>query len=254
MKTMGKLLLVPLTVSLLTLAACQQPAAGWSADDLAAALDNPGRPEADKARDAGRKPAEVVVFVGVEPGMTVLDVMASGGWYTEVLSVAVGPDGTVYAQNEPSALARRDGANDKAITARLADSHLANVQRVDQELTGLELEPGSVDAAITALNFHDTYNFAGPEAAAAFMQAIYDVLKPGGVLGMIDHSGDPDGDNVKLHRISRQIVVDIATGVGFVLEDEGDVLAHAEDDRTEMVFGPIRGKTDRFLLKLRKPG
>ncbi len=159
MKTMGKLLLVPLSVSLLAMAACEQPgeaAAGWSTADLAAALDNPNRPEADKERDAGRKPAEVVVFVGIEPGMTVLDVMASGGWYTEVLSVAVGPDGTVYAQNEPAALARRDGANDKAITARLADDRLTNVQRVDQELTGLELEPGSVDAAITALNFHDT--------------------------------------------------------------------------------------------------
>ena len=257
MKTMGKLLIVPLSVSLLVLGACEQPgnaAAGWSTDDLAAALDNPSRPAADKERDAGRRPAEVVTFIGIEPGMRVLDVMSSGGWYTEVLSVAVGADGTVYAQNDPAALARRDGANDKAITARLADDRLANVLRVDQALTELELEPGSVDAAITALNFHDTYSFAGPEAAAAFMQAIYAVLKPGGVLGMIDHAGNPDGDNVKLHRIPQQIVVDIATDVGFVLEAESDVLAHPEDERTEMVFGPIRGNTDRFLLKLRKPG
>ena len=86
------------------------------------------------------------------------------------------------------------------------------------------------------------------------MQAIYSVLKPGGALGMIDHAGNADENNVKLHRIPKQVVVDIATDAGFVLEAESDVLAHSEDNRTQMVFRLTRGKTDRFLLKLRKPG
>lgn len=223
----------------------------WSAADLTAALDNPARAEADKGRDEARKPAEVLVFIGVEPGMTVLDIAASAGWYTEVLSVAVGEDGTVYSQNTLATLERRDGASDKALSARLADDRLPNVIRADGEISAIE--PGSIDVAFTALNFHDTYNFAGAEAAAALLAEIYAVLKPGGVLGFIDHSGDPEQNNTKLHRIPKQIVMDLATASGFIVEAESDVLAHPEDDRTEMVFGEIRGKTDRFVLKLRKP-
>ena len=223
----------------------------WSAADLTAALDNPARAEADKGRDEARKPAEVLVFIGVEPGMTVLDIAASAGWYTEVFSVAVGEDGTVYSQNTLATLERRDGASDKALSARLADDRLPNVIRADGEINAIE--PGSIDVAFTALNFHDTYNFAGAEVAAALLAEIYAVLKPGGVLGFIDHSGDPEQSNTKLHRIPKQIVMDLATESGFIVEAESDVLAHPEDDRTEMVFGEIRGKTDRFLLKLRKP-
>ena len=223
----------------------------WSAADLTAALDNPARAEADKGRDEARKPAEVLVFIGVEPGMTVLDIAASAGWYTEVLSVAVGEDGTVYSQNTLATLERRDGASDKALSARLADDRLPNVIRADGEISAIE--PGSIDVAFTALNFHDTYNFAGAEAAAALLAEIYAVLKPGGVLGFIDHAGDPEQNNTKLHRIQKQIVMDLATASGFIVEAESDVLAHPEDDRTEMVFGEIRGKTDRFVLKLRKP-
>jgi predicted methyltransferase len=223
----------------------------WSTADLAAALNASARPDADKGRDAARKPTEVLVFIGVEPGMTVLDIAASAGWYTEVLSIAVGEDGTVYSQNLKAALERRNGANDKALTARLADDRLPNVVRADGEISAIEL--GSIDVAFTALNFHDTFNFAGAEAAAALLAEFYAVLKPGGVLAMIDHAGDPGQNNTKLHRIPKQVVVDLAADSGFILEAESDALAHPEDDRTEMVFGEIRGKTDRFVLKLRKP-
>ena len=224
----------------------------WSTADLAAALSASARSDADKDRDVARKPAEVLVFIEIEPGMTVLDIAASAGWYTEVLSIAVGEDGTVYSQNLQAALERRNGANDKALTARLADDRLPNVVRADGEIGAIE--PGSIDVAFTALNFHDTYNFAGAEAAAALLAEFYAVLKPGGVLALIDHAGDPDQNNTKLHRIPKQIVVDLAADSGFILEAESDALAHPEDDRTEMVFGEIRGKTDRFVLKLRKPG
>ena len=102
--------------------------------DLAEELAASGRSDEDKARDAARRPAEVLAFLGVEPGMTVMDLLASGGWYTEVLSVAVGSEGTVYAQNPPMLLGRNDGAYDKAITARLAGSRLPNVIRLDHEV------------------------------------------------------------------------------------------------------------------------
>jgi predicted methyltransferase len=225
-----------------------------SVEDLEALLAAPTRAEADRARDAGRKPAEVVAFLGIGRGMSVVDLIAAGGFYTEVLSLAVGPKGRVYAQNTAYGLAMRDGANDKAMTARLADGRLANVARLDQEIADLGLAPGSVDAALTALNFHDVYNGSGPEAAARFLTAVYRFLEPGGVLGIVDHAGNPGADNQALHRIEERLVVDAAKAAGFEVEATSDLLRNPEDDRSRNVFDPeIRGRTDRFVLRLRKP-
>lgn len=104
--------------------------------DLAAALASEDRAAADRARDAGRKPAEVVAFLGIGSGMTVMDLIAAGGYYTEVLSLAVGPTGKVYSQNPPRVLQFRDGANEKALSARLADGRLPNVERVNEQDLG----------------------------------------------------------------------------------------------------------------------
>ena len=223
------------------------------ADALRARLDNPGRAEADKARDAGRKPADVVTFLGIGEGMTVMDVIAAGGYYTEVLSNAVGDDGVVYAQNPARVLQFRDGANDKALTARLSDDRLSNVVRWDREMADIGIEPGSLDAALTALNFHDVYN-NDANAAGEFLQIIKGLLKPGGVLGIVDHNGQPGADNSALHRIEKAIVVESVTAAGFEIVGDSDLLANADDDGSMMVFAPdIRGKTDRFLLKTVKP-
>jgi predicted methyltransferase len=230
------------------------PAVMSAAERVADAPENASRSPEDMARDAARKPAEVLAFLGVEPGMTVLDQFASAGWYTEVLSSAVGPEGRVIAQNAPRMLEMREGANEKAISARLADGRLANVERLNADLGELGLEPESLDMAFTALNFHDYYYLMSPEMAANALAEIYAALKPGGVLGLVDHAGAPDGDNAKLHRIDPQIARDMAADAGFILEAESDLLGHPEDDLTLMVFDPtIRGKTDRFVLRLRKP-
>ena len=141
--------------------------------DLADGLASESRPAEDRARDAGRKPAEVLAWLGIGPGMTVMDLVASGGWYTEVLSIAVGPDGRVYAQNPPTFLEFRDGYYDKAMAERLAGGRLANVERVDHDVQDTGLPAGSLDAALTALNFHDVHNMAGDEAAAGFLAAEY---------------------------------------------------------------------------------
>ena len=212
------------------------------------------RAEADKKRDASRKPEDVVAFLDVEPGMTVVDLIAAGGYYSEVLSLAVEREGRVYAQNPPRVLQFRDGANDKAMTRRLEGNRLPNVQRLDQDLSEVNLAPGTVDFAITALNFHDIYNGSGSAAAQAFLGHVSKLLKPGGVLGVIDHSGTEGNDNAKLHRIEEQKVREAAKRAGFEVVGSSDLLRNPADDLSSGVFDPaIRGHTDRFLLKLRKP-
>lgn len=211
------------------------------------------RSAADRNRDAGRKPNDVLKVLGVEPGMTVLDVMAASGYYTEVLSLAVGDNGRVYAQNPAAMLRFRGGANDRALNARVFNNRLPNVRRLDREISDLGLTEGSVDVAITALNFHDIYNNS-PEAAAVMLVTIKKVLKPGGVFGIIDHAGRPGANNAQLHRIDKALVVTAAEQAGFEIAVDSDILANSDDEGTQMVFTEgLRGNTDRFLLKLVKP-
>jgi predicted methyltransferase len=250
------------TVLAVTLAACgsmqSSSSSGTKASagggDLAAALASANRPAEDKARDADRKPAELVQFFGVKPGMTTVDIIALGGYITEVLSVAVGPKGKVYAQNPPIALQLRDGMYAKAITERLANNRLPNVVRVDGDLpASSQIPPGSVDVAITAMNYHDVRN-QSPELGAGFLQAVYTMLKPGGVFGVTDHVGNDGANNTLLHRIPKHFLIEDAKAAGFVVEAESDLLAHSADDHTKVVFDPtLRGKTDQFVVRLRKP-
>jgi len=231
-------------------AAAEEPAT----PDLATVLASDIRSEEDRARDAGRKPADVVAALGIEPGMHVLDVMAGGGWYTEVLSLSVGPDGHVTSHNTAFALQVRDGVNEKALSARIADGRLSNVSRLNKEVGELMPEDGPFDAAITALNLHDIYNRGGEEAAVGAMRAIYSVLKPGGVFGLIDHQGLEGQDNAELHRMLKADAIRVAEAAGFVVEEDSDVLHSDIDDMTQhMRTEGIRGYTNRFLLKLRKP-
>ena len=212
------------------------------------------RSDEDKARDPGRKPAEVLAYLGLKTGDTAADFIASGGWYTEVLSIAVGPGGRVYAQNSEAALALRERAYDKALTARLAGDRLANVVRKDEELAALTIPAGSVDVALTGLNFHDVYNAYGPDAAVGFLSAIRATLRPGGVLGVIDHAGMPGADNNELHRIDPALAVASAEAAGFSVDMNSDILASPADDHTKNVFDEaLRGQTDRFILKLINP-
>jgi predicted methyltransferase len=225
-----------------------------SSGGLTAALASADRPAEDKARDADRKPAELMQFFGVKPGMTTVDLIALGGYVTEVLSVAVGPNGKVYAQNPPIALQLRDGMYAKQITDRLAGNRLPNVVRVDADLpASSQIAPGSVDVAITAMNYHDVRN-RNPDDGVGILKAIYTMLKPGGVLGVTDHVGNDGANNAQLHRIPKHFLLEDAKAAGFTVDGESDVLAHAADDHTKVVFDPtLRGKTDQFVVRLRKP-
>ncbi|HLF12812.1 MAG TPA: SAM-dependent methyltransferase [Gammaproteobacteria bacterium] len=233
-------------------------AAGSTADNglrtrVEAALAAAERPAADKEIDANRKPLEVVQFFGIESGMTVLDVTAAGGYFTEVLAAAVGPDGRVYAQNDQGTLTRADGVMGNALTARLANNRLPNVQRIDQDVreTGLT---DAVDAALVVLTLHDFYNFQGEDVARDVLRAVYTALKPGGVLGFIDHAANAGLDNRALHRIERSVAERLITEAGFTIEAASDVLANSADDHTVGVFdSSIRRRTDQFVLRARKP-
>lgn len=217
---------------------------------LTAALASPDRSDADKALDAGRKPVQVLDYLGLEEGMTVLDVMSGGGWFTEVLSHAVGPEGTVYMQNGPASLAR--GTTEATVTARL-DGRLDNVERVNKDLGELGLAPNSVDFAITNLNFHDVYN-GNPAAAQAMLQAIKEVIKPGAVFAIIDHAGTMGADNASLHRVPKESVIAAAREAGLtVVESDSQILHVPSDDHTLAPFAAdLDRNTDRFILKLTK--
>jgi predicted methyltransferase len=215
-----------------------------------AALASSDRSDADKALDAARKPAEVLDFLGLEPGMTVLDVMSGAGWYTEVLSRAVGPNGKVYMQNGPAALAR--GTTAETVATRLS-GRLNNVERLDMDTENLNLPANSIDFAITNLNFHDVYN-RDPAAGQAFLLAIKNALKPGAVLGLIDHAGDIGADNAALHRMPVEDARAAALQAGFEIAAESDLLRVPSDNHTQAPFAAeLERNTDRFTLKLIKP-
>lgn len=225
-----------------------------AASELETLLASESRAAADRARDAGRKPAEVIAFLGIEPGMKVIDIIGAGGYYTEVLALAVGPDGHVSAQNPAFVLQMRDGANEKALSERLANNRLPNVSRLDKEMTEISAQDGPFDAAFTALNLHDIYNNYGEEGAVGAMKSIFSTLKPGGVFGVIDHDGLEGNDNKALHRMLKQDAIRVVTAAGFVLEADSGLLHNHTDDMSQVVFAEgLRGNTHRFLLKLRKP-
>jgi len=221
---------------------------------LVASLASATRSEGDQARDAGRHPVEVLDFLGIQSGMNVIDIIAAGGYYTEVLSYAVGPDGRVSAQNPAMVLQMRDGVNEIALSKRLSGNRLANVSRLDREIGELSAADGLFDAALTALNLHDIYHNYGEQEAIDALQSVSAILKPGAVFGIIDHHGTAGNDNKALHRMTIDDAIRVAEAAGFVVEAQSGLLHVHGDDLTERVFADgRRGNTHRFLLRLRKP-
>ncbi len=217
---------------------------------MRAALAAPERPAESKSRDEARKPIETIQFVGIETGDTVVELIAVGGWFTEVLSAAVGPSGKVYASNPPGLV--------PAEAENALHDRLDNVEAVRGSLAEAGLV-GTADVAFTAQNLHDLYfgyrGVPGSEAIAVdFLEAVYAGLKPGGVLAVIDHVGVAGQDNGALHRIELQQARDVITKAGFTIEAESTLLANPADDHTKIVVDPsIRGKTDQFMIRARKP-
>jgi predicted methyltransferase len=227
-------------------------AADEQSDRMQAALAAAERPAEDKARDAARKPIETIDFLGIESGMSVMDVFAAGGWFTEVLSAAVGPEGKVLSQNPTFFQQARGGAMAADLNARAA--RLGNVEVAFTDIGALGRD-GQFDAAITAMNLHDVYGRGGEAAGMEFVQGVYKALKPGGVFGVIDHVGIAGQNNPELHRIEKDVARKLLTDAGFVIEAESDLLANPEDDHTLGIRdASLERRTDQFLFLARKPG
>lgn len=223
-----------------------------------AAVAHPERTAKDRDRDAGRKPAEVLAFFGIAPGMDVLDMFSGGGYYTEMLSRVVGPEGSVAAHTN-TAYAQFVG---EEATNRYANSRLPNVKIVMAENDALTLPDGEFDAIMMVLAYHDIY-YVDPDNGwpkidgNALVAEFYDALRPGGIVAVVDHyaaAGAPSDTGNSLHRIDPQIVIDELEAAGFVHEASSDVLRNMDDDHSLHMGAPeIRGKTDRFVMRFRKP-
>jgi predicted methyltransferase len=239
-----------------TSGASSAPRAAGSSGAIAAAVADSNRPDADKLRDANRKPAQTLEFLGVKPGEQIAEILPGGGYFTRVFSKAVGPSGHVYAlvperpANAPADLPDLAGK----VKAIAADPNYSNVSVVIQPLSKL-VTPAPVDLVFTAQNYHDLHNF--PVDVVGFNRTILQSLKAGGLYVVLDHSapaGSGLADTKTLHRIDADVVKQEVTAAGFEYVGSSDVLANAADSRTSMVFDPsIRGKTDQFILKFRKP-
>ncbi len=221
-------------------------------DPIKNAVNDPNRPDADKQLDAGRKPEQMLAFFGIKPGMKVADLWAGGGYTTALLSRVVGAEGKVYSQNpEFPEKFKKVG---EIWEARL--KNLSNVAAVKKPFSADDLlpaAPGSLDAVLINMNYHDMVGL-GFDRDKVNAQ-VFKALKPGGVYGIVDHSakaGTGAQDASTLHRIDEPFVINEVEKAGFKLEAASSALRHPADDRTWQVFKQ-RGQTDRFMLKFVKP-
>jgi predicted methyltransferase len=251
---------VTVLLCLAALCACREPepveTSGPGSAAIAAALAHAERSAADREADGHRKPGAVLGFFGIEPGMTVLDLWSGTGYYAEILYRVVGDSGRVWAHNNSPYLAQAE-----ALAERFGNGRLAGVERLVAENNELALPAATFDAVLMILTYHDIYfvdeaigwqRIDGPALLAEIRRA----LKPGGVLGVVDHAaslGAPGETGGTLHRIDPAIVRREIEAAGFVLEAESGALRNPNDDLSGPVFGDaIRGRTDLFIYRFRK--
>jgi predicted methyltransferase len=212
------------------------------------AVASPGRTTEQKARDANRKPAEVLMLAGVKPGDKVVEFASFGQYFTTLLSDIVGPEGSVSMYDLPYTEARA-GAASRAFVATHPN---AKYELVDYNTIAL---PDGVDIVFNVLYYHDLP--LNKVDTAVLNGKVFKALKPGGTFFIVDHNAEAGSgmrDTAKLHRIDPAIIRQEVTAAGFELVEESKLLAFATDDHTKMVFSPgLRGMTDQTIFKFRKP-
>ncbi|WP_242917323.1 methyltransferase [Caulobacter sp. CCUG 60055] len=224
--------------------------------NVAAAVADAARPADDKARDAARKPAEMLAFAGVKPGDKVADLIPGKGYFTRLFAKAVGPKGAVYAFM-PAEFAKFSKTPLPAAGSH-PDAANPNITFLTAPMNDFAT-PEKLDVVWTSQNYHDLHDsFAAPADLAVVNKRVFDALKPGGVYVVLDHAA-ADGSGLRdtdtLHRIDPKSVRAEVEKAGFVYVGETTVLRSAADPHTANVFDPsIRGKTDQFVYKFRKPG
>jgi predicted methyltransferase len=232
---------------------------------ITGAVDDPLRPQQDRERDRLRRPAELLAFFGIQEGMRVADLQATHGFYTEILSTVVGPEGRVYVHNNDF-VASRFGERLTRRLDKLRKAGQDNIEPIVAELDDMELPP-ELDAVLFIRFYHDLFWQPRPDGnltdRAEFLRRVYESLKPGGVFGVVDHhaeagSGERDALDPEngLHRIDLELVMREVLAAGFVLDAESDLLSHPEDTRDWNIFIDDRTRrdtTDRFVLRFVKP-
>ena len=213
------------------------------APDFMEKLADDSRPLEDRMRDGARRPFQVMQLLGVEEGMMAVDIGAGGGWYTRVLSAAVGPAGTVISQFGPRALQRENGRTGRELAASLG-----NVEPSFEEIG--DFEANIADVAVTALNMHH----GNAERLIPYLRDVGNLLKPGGIAAVIDHIGLPGTDNSRLHRMLVSDVRDWIEAAGLEIVEASDILRTTADDHTLPTTDPSLGRnSDRFLFIVRRP-
>lgn len=230
-----------------------------AAPDLAAAVAAPGRPADDIKLDADRKPAQVLAFEGLKPGDQVADIMAGSGYYTEIMARAVGAKGHVTAF-DPKQFDDGSGKGAK-LWAELMKRQ-PNVSFEQYPFENFAAPANAFSFVMIHLDYHDLYWESakykiGRTDPAAFLATLYKSVKPGGTVAVIDHvalPGDTRATVEKMHRIDPAVVKADFLNAGFVLDGESDLLRNPADDHSLLVFNPaVRGKTDRFTFRFKKP-
>jgi predicted methyltransferase len=245
------------TITLGLLLALAAPAALNAKPSAAvtAAVADARRPDADKARDADRKPAEMLEFAQVTPGMVVLEMMPGGGYFTRLFSDMVGPKGKVMAYVPDEFLKTGTRAID-GVTALSKEPGRENIQVAHDPL--MQQGPDNIaDIVWTSQNYHDFHNLPGIDMIAA-NKILFRMIRPGGIYIVLDHASAPGaepGAIKSLHRIDPALVRREAEAAGFVFDGESKVLANPTDTHMLAVFDPsLRGHTDQFVYRFRKPG
>ncbi len=247
---------------ILCIAACgrqEPPPAAVDTNAPSSQLASPTRFAGDAAEDAWRKSPEVLAFLEVQPGMQVLDYLAGGGYYTELLAGLVGPTGHVYAYNNPE-YAKYAGDTP---ARRYADHRLSNVTQIDGPPESLTLDPASLDAVLFVQSYHDLHWHAKdgswmPTDPAQSLARVVAALKPGGAVVVVDHAAtagsDPATSVDALHRIDPAVVRRDFEAAGLIFEAESPAFRNAADDLAKPVFDEsIRHQTDQFMYRFRKP-
>jgi predicted methyltransferase len=237
--------------SLAIAASAGQVAPAMPGDPAAAAIADPGRPAADTARDAARKPAEMIAFAQLKPGQNVLELLPGGGYFTRIFSKVLGPNGHLYAAvPDPKGQDAEPAAAEIAAQPGYANVTVVPIQPLPK------LPP--LDLIWTSWNYHDLHLSRVHADMAQVDKGWFALLKPGGIVVIVDHAALPGSPPVetadKLHRIDPAVVKAEMTGAGFVFDGETNVLANPADPHTMIVFdASIRGKTDQFAYRFRKP-
>ena len=243
--------------AVLTFSITDAQAAGGIPKPVAAAVADSARPDADRKRDADRKPDESIAFAGLKPGEKVADLLPGSGYFTRIFSAVVGPTGHVFAVAPPRRPTAKEGSPDPsaAVQAIAADPHYGNVTVSVQRMNELSL-PEPVDMIWTSQNYHDLHNIPDVDVGA-IDKTIFKALKPGGVFIVLDHAAEQGSgfrDTSTLHRIDPEAVKKEVVAAGFKFEGQSEILRNPNDPNTAAVCDPtIRGKTDQFILKFRKP-